>query len=99
MASIRSAMKVSVTVMGATNLGSRSDAAPLDHGGDLAEARRLFPGAPEPFIDLPTGINPYRYPLPHLSDDVFARLPDPAALDRLGAAAASAYGAPSANHV
>jgi hypothetical protein len=28
------------------------------HGGRLIEARRLFPGAPEPFIDLSTGINP-----------------------------------------
>jgi cobalamin biosynthetic protein CobC len=28
------------------------DAPPLQHGGDLAMARRLFPGAPQPFIDL-----------------------------------------------
>ena len=33
------------------------------HGGDLGAARRLFPGAPEPFIDLSTGINPYPYPV------------------------------------
>jgi len=37
-------------------------AASLLHGGDLAAARRLFPGAPEPFIDLSTGINPHSIP-------------------------------------
>jgi len=72
---------------------------PLLHGGDLGAARRLFPGAPEPFIDLSTGINPHSYPVPHLSSDVFARLPEPAALDRLAAIAAKAYGAPSRQHV
>jgi cobalamin biosynthesis protein CobC len=71
----------------------------LLHGGDLGAARRLFPGAPEPFIDLSTGINPHSYPVPQLSPDVFARLPEPAALDRLAAAAATAYGAPSRDHV
>ena len=71
----------------------------LLHGGDLAAARRLFPDAPEPFIDLSTGINPHSYPLPQLSSEVFARLPEPAALDRLTTAAAQAYGAPSPAHV
>jgi len=70
-----------------------------EHGGDLAAARRRFPGAPEPFIDLSTGINPQAYPVPPLSPDVFARLPEQAALDRLNAIAAKAYGAPSAAHV
>jgi len=74
-------------------------AASLLHGGDLAAARRLFPGAPEPFIDLSTGINPHSYPLPQLSSEIFARLPEPAALGRLTAAAAQAYGAPSPAHV
>jgi len=59
----------------------------------------MFPGAPEPFIDLSTGINPHSYPVPQLAADVFARLPEPAALDRLAAAAAAAYGAPSRAHV
>ncbi|MEZ5785406.1 MAG: threonine-phosphate decarboxylase CobD [Xanthobacteraceae bacterium] len=70
-------------------------AEPLQHGGDLAQARRLFPDAPEPFIDLSTGINPYSYPLPPMAPDLFARLPQADALDRLAAAAAAAYGAPS----
>src|SRR5689334_5500759 len=73
--------------------------APLHHGGDLASARAMFPGAPEPLIDLSTGINPTAYPLPLLPPEVFARLPEPAALDRLCQVAARAYAAPSAAHV
>jgi len=71
----------------------------VEHGGDLGAARLAFPGAPEPFIDLSTGINPYPYPIPQLSGDLFTRLPEAADLDRLAAAAAQAYGAPSAAHV
>jgi cobalamin biosynthetic protein CobC len=71
----------------------------LLHGGNLAAARRLFPDAPEPFIDLSTGINPHSYPVPKLSPDVFARLPEPDALDRLATTAATAYGSPSRHHV
>ena len=72
---------------------------PLLHGGDLNAARRLFPGAPEPFIDLSTGINPNPYPLPRFSADLFARLPQPAANVAVAAAAARAYGAHSADLV
>jgi cobalamin biosynthetic protein CobC len=71
----------------------------LAHGGDLGAARKLFPGAPEPFIDLSTGINPFPYPLPPLDPAVFARLPEPSAVARLAAIAAAAYGAPSPAHV
>jgi cobalamin biosynthesis protein CobC len=71
----------------------------LLHGGDLAAARRLFPDAPEPFIDLSTGINPHSYPLPQLSSEVFARLPEATMLGKLVAVAAAAYGAPSRDHV
>src|SRR6266446_4812294 len=67
----------------------------LIHGGNLVAARQLFPDAPEPFIDLSTGINPHSYPVPPLSPDLFTRLPEPAALDRLAAIAAGAYGAPA----
>jgi len=74
-------------------------AAPLTHGGDLGAARKLFPGAPEPFIDLSTGINPFPYPMPPLDPAVFARLPEPAAVERLATIAARAYGAPSPAHV
>jgi cobalamin biosynthesis protein CobC len=73
--------------------------APLEHGGDLGAARTLFPGAPEPFVDLSTGINPIAYPLPHIPADVFARLPDPKLVNQLAALAAKAYGASSDSHV
>ncbi len=71
----------------------------LLHGGDLGAARRRFPHAPEPFIDLSTGINPHSFPVPHLPSEAFTRLPEPAALDRLATVAAETYGAPSAAHV
>ncbi|EIM28440.1 threonine-phosphate decarboxylase CobD [Microvirga lotononidis] len=63
------------------------------HGGDLDEARRLFPDAPEPWIDLSTGINPIAYPMPPLPARLFERLPSPADHRDLEAAAAEAYGA------
>ena len=92
-----SASRVDVTAM-ASDPGAWA-IAPRDHGGDLAAARLMFPGAPEPLVDLSTGINPIPYPMPPLSPDVFARLPEPGALASLAAVAARAYGAPSAAHV
>src|SRR4051812_9942707 len=68
---------------------------PLAHGGDLAAARRMFPDAPEPFVDLSTGINPQPYPLPALPSEIFARLPDRASIRALAAVAANTYGAPA----
>src|SRR6478736_2470851 len=93
MSSINTATMVSVTAM-TSDSGVR-----LEHGGDLAAARRLFPGAPQPFIDLSTGINPHPYPLPPLPSGAFARLPDGEAQMRLAGIAARTYGAPSAAHV
>src|SRR5690242_10403762 len=72
---------------------------PLAHGGDLTVARRMFPDAPEPFIDLSTGINPHPYPVPALSSALFERLPDRAEVQQLAAVAAQCYGAPSPGHV
>lgn len=71
----------------------------LLHGGDLDTFRAQFPNAPEPLVDLSTGINPNPYPLPPLPDPLFARLPDVAAIGRLAAVASSCYGAPSPAHV
>ncbi|GAB6844728.1 threonine-phosphate decarboxylase CobD [Methylorubrum rhodinum] len=71
----------------------------IPHGGDLGAARRLFPEAPEPWIDLSTGINPVPYPLPPFEASALHRLPSPDDLGRLKAAAADAYGAPDADHV
>jgi cobalamin biosynthesis protein CobC len=47
----------------------------VPHGGDLASARRRFPGAPEPWIDLSTGINPDAYPLPPIASSAWTDLP------------------------
>ncbi len=74
---------------------NRMSEARIWHGGDLDEARRLFPQAPEPWIDLSTGINPIAYPVPALPAFLFARLPSPADHRDLEAAAAEAYGAES----
>ena len=92
-----SARKADVTAIAADP--SAWAVAPHEHGGDLTSARSMFPGAPEPLIDLSTGINPSPYPLPHLPPDVFARLPEASALERLCQAAARTYAAPSEAHV
>jgi cobalamin biosynthesis protein CobC len=62
------------------------------HGGALEVARQLAPGAPEPWIDLSTGINPHAYPLPDLEPEAWSRLPEGGALAGLEAAAALRYG-------
>ena len=72
---------------------------PLRHGGDLDVARGLFPGAPEPWLDLSTGINPVPYPLPPFEASALQRLPGAADLAALKAAAAEAYDAPGPEHV
>lgn len=64
----------------------------IAHGGRLSEARHLFPLAPEPWLDLSTGINPRPYPLPDLPSECFTRLPEPEELAALQSAATSAYG-------
>jgi len=75
------------------------DPGPAAHGGDLTAARHLFPDAPEPFIDLSTGINPFCYPLPPVPPQAFTRLPEAAAIRDLAEVAADHYGAVSAQHV
>jgi cobalamin biosynthetic protein CobC len=72
------------------------DQAELDHGGNLGAARLRFPHAPEPLVDLSTGINPHPYTLPPLPPEAFTRLPEPAAVEHLSTIAATSYGAPSA---
>ena len=44
-----------------------------DHGGSLSQARRLFPHAPDPGLDLSTGINPHSYPLGEIPASAFTR--------------------------
>ena len=75
----------------------------VHHGGNLNAARALFPDAPLPWVDLSTGLNPRSWPgpqgLPALAHDIFARLPEPAALAALEAVAAHAYGVADAGCV
>lgn len=61
------------------------------HGGDLGEVRRRHPGAPQPWIDLSTGINPLPYPVADLPADAWSRLPSHEAEQTLIAAAAARY--------
>lgn len=66
----------------------------VEHGGDLSAIRARFPGAPEPWIDLSTGINPIPYPVPVLSAEAWTRLPMRAQEEALIEAAARRYGVP-----
>lgn len=61
--------------------------------------RAEHPEAPTPWIDLSTGINPWPYPLPPLDPDDWTRLPEPARVATLEAAAARAYGVGDAARV
>lgn len=62
------------------------------HGGRLDEARRRFPAAPTPWIDLSTGINPEPYLGPRASLAARMRLPGPGEITALEAVAAGAFG-------
>lgn len=64
----------------------------LRHGGRLAAARAAFPDAPEPWLDLSTGINPRPYPAPRAGSAALRRLPDPQEISELEAIAAHAFG-------
>jgi cobalamin biosynthetic protein CobC len=75
-----------------TSQGQTRVLAAESHGGNLAEARRLFPQAPEPWLDLSAAASPHAYPIADLPPDVFARLPEEEDLRRLEAAAANFYG-------
>ena len=67
-------------------------AEPLAHGGDLGAIRRRFPEAPEPWIDLSTGINPVPYPVADLPIELWSRLPTRQQEQALIGAAATRYG-------
>ena len=62
------------------------------HGGGLAAARRRFPLAPEPWLDLSTGVNANPYPHTELPVEAFARLPEAEAIAALESAAARFFG-------
>lgn len=62
------------------------------HGGRLGAARLAYSQAPQPWIDLSTGINPRSYPAPRARGVTLNRLPDTGELARLEAVAAAAFG-------
>ncbi|MCB8822285.1 threonine-phosphate decarboxylase CobD [Microvirga rosea] len=64
----------------------------MEHGGNLHDAKARFPEAPEPWIDLSTGINPRTYPAPPLDPEIFRRLPSPRQVQDLEGIAAASYG-------
>jgi cobalamin biosynthetic protein CobC len=61
------------------------------HGGDLGAIRRRFPQAPEPWLDLSTGINPIAYPIAAAAE-TWSRLPGRADDEALCAVAAQRFG-------
>ncbi len=69
-----------------------SSAGFAQHGGRLGAARAAYSQAPQPWIDLSTGINPRSYPAPRARGVVLNRLPDTGELARLEAVAAGAFG-------
>ncbi|MBB5686505.1 aminotransferase class I/II-fold pyridoxal phosphate-dependent enzyme [Sphingobium boeckii] len=62
------------------------------HGGRLSAARLRFASAPEPWLDLSTGINPHPWPGAAAMEIDWRALPDEAGLRALEAAAAVCFG-------
>ncbi|MCX7898794.1 MAG: threonine-phosphate decarboxylase CobD [Methylocystis sp.] len=71
----------------------------VEHGGRLDAARKLYSQAPQPWIDLSTGVNPRAYPLPTLASNIFTHLPDEDAVAACREAARDAYNAPLAMEI
>ncbi|HWM68100.1 MAG TPA: aminotransferase class I/II-fold pyridoxal phosphate-dependent enzyme [Steroidobacteraceae bacterium] len=69
------------------------------HGGRLGAARVAYSQAPQPWIDLSTGINPRSYPAPRARGVTLNRLPDTGELSRLEAVAAGAFGVADSQRV
>ncbi|UMM08203.1 threonine-phosphate decarboxylase CobD [Gluconobacter frateurii] len=69
------------------------------HGGQVRQVMQHFPAAPQPFVDLSTGISPYAYPVDHTKMGDWARLPEVEEEEALRQAAAEAYGVPSSDMI
>lgn len=69
------------------------------HGGDLAAAEARWGRPAAGWLDLSTGINPWRYPLPPLPAHWWTRLPGAAEEGALRAAAARRFGTGAAARV
>src|SRR5450755_4187706 len=65
------------------------------HGGRIDAAALLYPSAPQPWIDLSTGINPVAWPVPQIPLARYQRLPLAREIAQLSEAAACAYGLPA----
>lgn len=68
--------------------------ADLIHGGALDVMRAAYPGTPEPWIDLSTGINPWPFAETGLSGEALAHLPTRQTYEFCRQAMANAIGAP-----
>ena len=62
------------------------------HGGRIDVMARAFPHAPEPWLDLSTGINPWPYVVPTLAPEAWTRLPTEEARKVCEGAMANAFG-------
>src|SRR6202171_6705002 len=67
----------------------------LIHGGRIDTAALLYPSAPQPWIDLSTGINPVAWPVPQIPLARYQRLPLASEKGEMTGAAAAAYGLPA----
>jgi cobalamin biosynthesis protein CobC len=65
------------------------------HGGRIDVAASLYPAAPQPWIDLSTGINPIAWPVPQIAIERYQRLPLASETSALTDAAADFYGLPA----
>jgi cobalamin biosynthetic protein CobC len=71
----------------------------LPHGGNRAAFKRQFPNAPEPFLDLSTGINPFGYPLPAFPQTALTLLPQEKDLEMLKSVACQYFNAASPEYI
>jgi cobalamin biosynthesis protein CobC len=78
--------------MQAVSIIAPAQAGHVRHGGDLTSVQQRFPDAPQPWIDLSTGINPRSYPIAGLPREAWTRLPSRGAERALAEAAATRYG-------
>lgn len=65
------------------------------HGGRIDAAASLYPSAPQPWIDLSTGINPHAWPVPQIALERYQRLPLKREISAMLDAAADFYGLPA----
>ena len=76
-----------------------ADGETIAHGGDIEAERLRFPQAPEPWIDLSTGINPYAYPFDPPTAETWQKLPQASADAAARLAAARRYGTADAEAI